>query len=188
MLQKLLLLSCILLLLPAVADSLWTAAAKDRLADTKARTVGDLLTVIIVEESRASTLAAHTTGKGQDVSAGAGGGWFSKFPGFAVKSNRTTNGTGSATASTRLDDRITVRVAEVLPNGILRIEGVRHIKLEKDEMQLVFSGSVRQEDISPDNCVESTQIADQRLESKGNGPIAEKQRPGLLSRLLAFIW
>lgn len=188
MLQKLLLLSCILLLLPAVADSLWTATARDRLADARARAVGDLLTVYIVEESSALTQAQHTTGKGQDVSAGAGSGWFGRFPGFAVKSNRTTNGSGSAAASTRLDDRITVRVTEVLPNGVLRIEGVRHIKLENDEMELVFRGSVRQEDISPDNCVLSTQIADQRLESKGNGPIAEKQRPGLLSRLLAFIW
>jgi len=188
MLKTILLLSFLLLLLPVFADSLWTDAAQDRLADTKARSVGDLLTVIIVEESSASTLAQHTTGKAQDASAGAGTGLFSKFPGFAVKSNRTTNGSGSATASTRLDDRITVRVTEVLPNGILCVEGVRNIKLEKDEMQLVFSGTVRQEDITPDNCVESTQIADQRLESKGNGPIAEKQRPGLLSRLLAFIW
>jgi flagellar L-ring protein FlgH len=77
---------------------------------------------------------------------------------------------------------------EVLPNGILRIEGVRNVQLEKDVMTLVFSGTVRQEDIAPDNCVYSVQIADQRLEATGVGPIAEKQRPGLLTRLLSWLW
>ena len=190
MLTKWLLYGMVIVLLaaPACADSLWTDTAKNRLSDVRARAVGDLLTVIIVQDSSTVTQAQHVTGKSQDVSAGAGAGWFNRFPGFAVKSNRITNGTGAATASTRLDDRITVQVVEVLPNGILRIEGVRHVKLEKDEMSLIFSGLVRQEDVSPDNFVVSTQIADQRLETKGMGPIAEKQRPGLLSRLLAILW
>lgn len=177
-----------ILSMPSWANSLWCDRTGNQFSDNKARAVGDLLTVVIVQESSATTQAQHATAKSQDANAGAGSGLLKKFPGFGVKADRTTTGSGTSAASTRLTDSITVRVTEVLCNGNLRIEGTRHVKLEKDEMTLVFSGIVRQEDIAPDNSVTSAQIADQCLASKGCGPIAEKQHPGLLSRILSVLW
>lgn len=185
------LMSCLILLgLGAVvsAASLWTVNSAPLYQDTRARAVGDLLTVIIVQQSSATTSATHATAKGTNVSSDAGTGWFSGFTGLGVKADRSTAGSGSAASSTQLTDRLTVQVVEVMPNGNLRVQGTRSIQLEKDEMTLTFSGIVRQEDIAPDNSITSIQVADQQVDATGNGPIAEKQRPGLLSRLLAFLW
>lgn len=175
-------------LLPSRAASLWNDNARSRIADTRARAVGDLLTVIVEQSSVSATTAKHSTDKGINVNGGAGSGWLKGFTGLGVKTDRTTSGTGTAAASTSFIDRITVRVVEVMPNGCLRVEGTRAIRLERDEMTLIFRGIVRQEDITPDNTVSSIVVADQRLESKGNGPIAEKQRPGLISKLLSLLW
>ena len=175
-------------LTPVMATSLWNDSAKNRYKDAKARAVGDLLTVIIVQQSSSATEAKHVTDKSLNVNGSGGSGWFSGFTGLGVKTDRSTNGNGAASSSTSLADQLTVRVTEVLPNGNLKIEGTRNIRLEKDEMTLIFSGLVRQDDIAPDNSVISTAVADQRLEAKGTGPIAEKQRPGILSRLLSLLW
>lgn len=186
--RLLLVLLLTLALCPVLADSLWTASSTPLYTDTRARAVGDLLTVIIVQQSSANTTSSHNTAKGTNVSSEAGSGWLGSFPGFGVKADRTTTGTGTAATSTQLTDRLTVQVKEVLPNGNLRVEGSRNLQLEKDEMILVFSGIVRQEDIAPDNSISSIQVAELNLDVKGTGPIAEKQRPGLLSRLLSLLW
>ncbi|HEX2951302.1 MAG TPA: flagellar basal body L-ring protein FlgH, partial [Armatimonadota bacterium] len=143
---------------------------------------------IVAHDSTATTTATHSTSKGTGVNASAGSGLFDVFPGFGVKADQSTSGKGTSTASTRIVDRITVTVMEVLPNGNLRIQGARTIKMEKDEMKLIFSGVVRPNDISYDNSVSSLLVADQRLEEQSSGPIASKRRPGILSRLLDYLW
>lgn len=170
------------------ADSLWTEGTGALYTEHRAHAVGDLLTVIITVDSSTSTAARHNTAKSVDVDAGGGTGWFKGFTGLGVKADRTTNGTGASSNVTSVDDHITVMVIEVLPNGVLRIEGSRLIRLGKDDMSMTFSGLVRPEDVGPDNMIYSVMVADQRLDSKGKGPIGEKQKPGLISRLLSFLW
>jgi flagellar L-ring protein precursor FlgH len=172
----------------AGATSLWTDDSQSMCRDTRARAVGDLLTVVITQQSIASTSAKHATSKGIDVSAEAGSGWFSRFSGLGTNGSRTTNGSGSSVADTRFLDRMTVTITEVLPNGILRIQGSRCMKMEQDELLLNFSGTIRPEDIQPDNTVSSTAVADLFIEAKGNGPIAEKQRTGIIGTLLSILW
>jgi flagellar L-ring protein FlgH len=173
---------------PGVAVSLWTADCASLLTDQRARAVGDLLTVIIVQQSSSSTTAKHATGKNLTVNAAAGSGWFSGFPGLGIKADRSTTGSGSSVASSSFSDTLTVKVVEVLPNGVLKIEGVRTIQMEKDRMELRFTGVVRSQDVAPDNTVPSVLVAEQRLDITGAGPISEKQKPGLISRLLSLLW
>jgi flagellar L-ring protein precursor FlgH len=174
---------------PAPATgSLWRPGTPSLFTDVRARKVGDLITVYVVQQSASSTTAKHATNKGVDVNAPVGTGWFSGFTGFGVKGSASSSGGGSNTASTTVTDRLTVSVAEILPNGNLKLTGERTIQLEKDTMQLKLTGIVRPEDISPDNTISSTLVAEQRIEMLGIGPIAQKAHPGLISRILSWIW
>ena len=182
---------CLLLLAGALlgrADSLWNDTSRSLYSDPKARVVGDLLTVIINTNSAVSSQAQHVTSKNMSVDASAGTGLLKFFPAMGAKAGRDTNGSGSLSASTQFLDQLTVVVKETLPNGNLRVEGQRTLTLEKDETIITFSGIVRPQDVAPDNTVLSSSIAEQHLTTKGHGPIAEKQRPGWLSRFLSWLW
>ena len=189
LMRKMLLAAIIVALAYAAhADSLWSNQSQSLFTDARAHTVGDLLTIVIVESSSASTQAKHTTSKSMNAQANAGTGIFSGFTGLGAKASRSSDGEGTSQTSTQLTDRMTVTIKEVLPNGNLHIEGTRTIKLEKDTMTLTFSGNVRPQDIAPDNTISSVLVADQCLITKGGGPIAEKQRPRLLYNLLTLLW
>lgn len=182
---------CLLLLLCALlghADSLWNDTSRSLYSDPKARVVGDLLTVYINTNATVSSQAQHVTSKNQSVSATAGTGLMRFFPAMGMKAGRDTNGSGSTSSSTQLLDQVTVIVKEVLPNGNLRVEGERTVKIEKDVSIVTFSGIVRPQDIAPDNTILSSAVAEQTLVTKGTGPIAEKQRPGWLNRFLSWLW
>lgn len=171
-----------------LTGSLWNNQSRSLLLDTTAHMVGDLLTIVVEQQSVASTTAKHETSKAVGVNAGKGSGYLDGFTGMGVKADRNTNGSGASTASTRLLDELTVTVVAVMPNGNLRIAGSRTVTLEKDTVMLSFSGVVRQEDIALDNTISSVCVADQCLVASGVGPIAEKQRPGWFSRLLAVLF
>lgn len=177
------------LLLPAAADSLWPAGRSiSPYADKRARAVGDLLTVIIVQSSVASHEAESQTEKSTSAGAEKGTGILSLFPDFSLSAKRATAGSGSTTRKTQFADRMTARVTEVLPNGALRIEGVRATNINAEKLEARLSGIVRPQDIAPDNTVLSSAIADQQIVWTGKGPIAEKQKPGIISWLLHFLF
>ncbi len=173
---------------PASPGSLWRATSTSLYSDVRGRKVGDLITVVVTQQSSSSTTAKHGTSKDMEVASPVGSGWFSGFTGLGLKGSTTTNGSGSNTTSTSVTDRLTVSIAAVLPNGNLRLEGERTIVMEKDTMHLHLTGTARAEDIAPDNTISSTLVAEQHIEMQGMGPIAQKTRPGLLSRILSWIW
>ena len=170
------------------ATSLWVPASRALIADRRAAAVGDVVTILVVERSTTSHQASHATAKDLSTSGGPGGGILDFFPELSVEAGQATSGTGSTAQSTRLVDRISGLVVAVTPEGNLQIQAVRRVRLNADELTLTVSGLVRPDDITPDNTLLSTQIADCRMEWSGSGPIPEKQRPGLISRLLRFLW
>lgn len=119
---------------------------------------------------------------------GPGGGILGFFPDLSVSADRTTSGSGATTETTSLLDRISGVVTAITPEGDLKIQAARRVKLQRDELVLTITGLVRADDVGPDNTVVSAQIADCRMEWSGRGPIPGKQRPGLLSALLALLW
>lgn len=174
---------------PTRADSLWPADRKASLyEDQRPRAVGDLLTVVVVQTSTATHSAESATKKSESASTGTASGLLDFFPDFGYDASRATSGSGSTVSKTQLTDRVTVKVIELLPNGVLKIEGVRATAINAEKLEVRLTGVVRSQDVGADNTVLSSQVADQQLVFTGKGPIAEKQRPGLISRLLHFLF
>ena len=187
--------------------SLFNMADSDGLyADNRARRVGDIVLVNVVEtskaKSKADTSTSKTSGNEYGVSAvfgkskagllGPGGGPLSTGVGVDPLFSTTTNSNLSTTGETKRENYVTTtvgaRVIQVLPGGVLQVEGAREIRVNEETQYLVVSGLIRSKDIATDNSVLSTQMADTRIEYFGKGVLADKQRQGWLTRLLDNIW
>ena len=83
---------------------------------------------------------------------------------------------------------MTARVAEVLPNGDLVLEGVREIDINGDRQLVVLTGVARPDDIAPTNMVLSTQVGQLRIRYFGRGLIKDNLKPGWLIRVLNKIF
>ena len=156
--------------------------------DTRARLVGDTLTVQIAEKISATQNATSTIDKKGSLSAGV-----SAIPGVnAAKllANATATGTGEikhdgSGGNTNTNDfsgYITAVVTAVLPNGHLMITGEKQIGVNQNVDVLRFSGQVDPRAIGQGNTVVSTLVANVRIEQRGKGAMADAQGIGWLSR------
>jgi flagellar L-ring protein precursor FlgH len=97
-------------------------------------------------------------------------------------------GDGETERKGTLRGRISAMVAEVLPSGVMRIEGEKIISLNSEEEIMVISGLVRPEDVNSNNEVDSSKLANVRIDYYGNGTIGDAQRGGWLGRILRRWW
>ncbi|RLB42902.1 MAG: hypothetical protein DRH12_04390 [Deltaproteobacteria bacterium] len=169
--------------------------------DIRAFKVGDLVTINIVETSKAEKKAETDTQRDSSIYAGINNflGYEQKmgelFPQgfnnnimFKGSMKNSFKGTGNTKRDESMTATITARVMEVLPNGNLFIRGTREIRVNNETQFIVLSGLVRPYDISKDNTVLSTYIADAKIEYTGKGALSDKQRPGWLMRILDYVW
>jgi flagellar L-ring protein precursor FlgH len=151
-------------------------------ADRKAIRPGDILTVVITEIATATTTARTSTDKEDRVSGDINQPdelpWHIDL-GFA---NDFTGG-GQVQRSGRLLGKLAVHVEKVDANGNLTIYGEQDIGVNDERQRIGLRGRVRADDIAPDNTVPSWRIADAKIEFKGDGILARKQSPGLLTKL-----
>lgn len=177
--------------------SLFTADARntDLLSDFRARSVGDLVFVDVIEGSTASVSSGATRARdsgtlgGLVTAAGA-----LPAPGAAVVAgavgalgNRKFEGKGSTQRTTDLRSRIAARVIEVLPNGDLRIEALKSVKINQETERLLLAGIVRQRDLTTDNVVPTTAVGDLRVELNGRGVASADNAPGWLFKFFEKI-
>ena len=159
--------------------------------DRRARAVGDVLTININETTSASktsdSTAARTGSNNMSVTGLAG------LPGksflgsnLAANSANTFEGKGGSASNNVFTGIITVTVTEVLPNGNLVVSGEKQIGINQGSEFVRFSGVVNPATISA-NTVSSTQVADARLEYRGNGYIDEAQTMGWLARFFLTV-
>ena len=176
------------------ADYSWMSGL---LGDLRARRVNDLVTVRVVESVSALGSADSSLDKSSNASASLTSffGVESKLPGWldptslaAVGANTDFKGSGSTTRTAALSAVVTARVAEVLPNGDLALEGVREIDINGDRQVLVLTGIVRVADVGPGNVVPSTAIGQMRIRYFGKGLIKDNLSPGWLVRVLNKIF
>ena len=107
---------------------------------------------------------------------------------FAAESSNTFEGKGENTSSNNFTGTLTVTVIEVYPNGNLLVSGEKQIGLKEGEEFVRFSGVVNPNTITASNTVQSTQVADARIEYKANGFIDSAQVMGWLGRFfLTFL-
>lgn len=166
----------------------------------KARHPGDVVTVRIVESSKATNQATTETERSSSLSAGiqkffgaendhaADDPFFNPFGEVKGSMNSDFEGDGVTRRSGNLTAHITAKVTEVLPNGNLKIQGKREVRINHETQFIYLSGIVRPRDISSDNVVLSTYIADARIEYSGSGIIDDRQRPGWMSNIFNVIW
>lgn len=166
-------------------------------ADPRAHQVNDLLTVRVVESITAAGKADSTVNKNSSGAAGVthAAGAENKLPswidaanvlGFGADSKYA--GGGATTRTGELTAVMTVRVAEVLPNGDLVLEGAREIDINGDRQMVVLTGVVRPFDVSQNNTVLSTQIGQLSVRYFGNGLMKDSLKPGFLTRILNKIF
>jgi flagellar L-ring protein FlgH len=172
-----------------VADSLWKETNRSLFADRRAVKEGDVLTVLIYESTTASSRADTKTSKSDSASTKPGvGPLLSLLPEWSVSGKTGSQASGSTTRTGTLVGKISVVVKEVLPNGNLKVEGSRTVGVNGEKEKIVLTGIVRPEDISPENTVASTAIAQAEIHYEGKGPVGSKQREGLLTKLLRWLF
>ncbi|MCZ7617314.1 MAG: flagellar basal body L-ring protein FlgH [Myxococcota bacterium] len=182
--------------------------------DRKARNVGDLLTVRVVEQVEARNEAATGLESEGDLSAilrsdiglqGLIAKPVGELLGRLVKADRrsvdagedltiaqgsSTNdfdGSGKTERSGSFEAVITTRVVAVLPGDVLHIRGRRSITVNHELQYMTLEALVRRADISIENVVPSTVLAEARITLDGIGVIDDKQRPGWLLRAMSWI-
>jgi flagellar L-ring protein precursor FlgH len=174
----------------AQADSLWvdSAPAASLFSDHRARAVGDIITIVISESSSASRTGNASNSKSASASLDAGVGLFTFIEPVSGSSSDSFKAQGALANSNRVTGRITVKVTEIKPNGQMIISGSQTIKQLSDEQKITITGMVRPEDITPDNTVLSSNIADAQLKIEGKGPLASKQKQGILTQIFNFLF
>ena len=171
------------------ADSLWSNQSAGLFSDNKARKPGDILTILIQEQTNATAQASTKAGKSEDSTFGPGlGPILNKIKQFGLSGSTNLNASGQTTRSGALTGRITVTVKNVDAAGNLVLEGVREINLNAEKQRIVLRGLVRPADIQPDNTVLSALVADATITFEGKGVIGDKQRPGLITRIFRILF
>jgi flagellar L-ring protein precursor FlgH len=168
-----------------------SAGAASLYSDVRARDVGELITIIISENTTASSSATTETSKSESFNALNTSGLLRRFfrdINLGANSSNQGKGNGVTTRSGTLETTLMVKVKEVLPNGTLKIEGSRLIQINKETQRVTLTGLVRPEDVSFNNTIPSTLVADIEVKYDGKGVVSDQQRPGLLSRIFRFLF
>lgn len=164
-------------------------------SDVKARRVGDIITVQLRENTNASKSAATATSResGVELSPITGlGGNAINIGGQAIQlginGGSEFSGDASTNQSNSLSGNISVTVVNVLPNNNLIIRGEKWLTLNAGDEYIRLTGIIRPEDISPGNQIESSKIANARIQYSGTGSFSEAQQQGWLTRFFNSSW
>lgn len=156
----------------------------------RAARVGDMLTIVLAERTQASKSNAAKTDRSGEISlTPPATGPLSLFnpTDIGASGGNSFDGKGSATQSNQLNGEISVTVAEVYPNGTMLVRGEKLLTLNRGDENIRISGIVRDADITADNRVSSTRVANARITYAGKGEIARASKQGWLQRFFTMI-
>ncbi|UXX82282.1 flagellar basal body L-ring protein FlgH [Roseovarius pelagicus] len=180
--------------------SLWTAGRKSLLGDRRAIRRGDILTVVIEIDDEAeisnstsrSRSGSETMGVPQlfgipqridgDLPDGA-----SMADAVSINSSGRSGGDGSVSRREELTLRVAATIMQVLPNGVLSIQGSQEVRVNFEMRELLVTGYVRPEDISRQNEITYDKIASARISYGGRGQITDVQQPRIGQQVLDVI-
>ena len=180
----------------AETGSLFSVSLSNSLySDVKARRVGDIITVTLSENTNASKSAGTSSSKEStlDVNPIMGlGGNAVRIGNQAIQlgmdSSNEFTGDASASQSNSLQGNISVTVVEVLPNQNLIIRGEKWLTLNNGDEYIRLTGVIRPADVTPTNEIESTKIANARIQYSGTGSFARAQEKGWLTQFFSSKW
>jgi flagellar L-ring protein precursor FlgH len=181
------------------------------LDDTRARRIGDILTVNIVDTSKSDLKAETKNDKTASQQLGVAAYFGRKtingnLPGeLGIQNYGMQGDVGSdpivstsntskfqSKGQTKRESAVTAsigcRIVNILPGGVMQVEGARQTRVNNETQVIVVKGLVRPIDVGPNNTVPSTQLADCQIEYYGEGDLADRQKSGWLTRLLDNVW
>jgi len=160
-------------------------------SDQKANRVGDAITIIVVEASQASNDAETSSSRSSDLSLGgslSSGSSTSSSVDFSLATGNDFAGSGSTKTTGMIKTKISATIDSVLENGNMMIKGSRKISINGEEQIINIKGVVRSSDINADNSVLSYNISEAEITMEGDGLINSAQKPGLLTKLLNWLF
>jgi flagellar L-ring protein precursor FlgH len=181
------------------SGSIYSEAQSGILEDTRALRVGDLVLIRINEHADAKGNASTDLKKDTNREAGVNA-FLALMPKLqrenpnldpakllSLASSSDFTGEGNTSRAGSLQGTIGVHVQQEMPNGDLYVEGTKVVMINHEEYHLYVSGVLRSADIAPDNSVDSSLIADARVEFTGRGDINDQVERGWLTKALDAI-
>ena len=172
---------------PAQSESsLWSGSPRSLLGDRRAGQRGDILTVVIdIDESaemQNSSSRSRSGSENMGVSSLFGlperlPADISVDPGVGFESSSESEGDGNVRRNEELELRVAATVVDVLPNGVLQIQGSQEVRVNYEIRELLVTGYVRPEDVSRQNEITYDKIASARISYGGRGQITDMQQP-----------
>ena len=186
---------------PPSPGSLFSAKSKNLYQDSRACRVGDILMVKIVETSSGQKTANTKTTRDSSITAGIsslfgyekslltdGGQHIPSLTSINAGMSNSFDGKAQTMRNSTVTATLSAKVMEVTPEGNLMIQGYQEVRVNNETQHIILSGIIRPQDISKDNSILSSEIADARIEYNGVGSLANKQRPGWLTSALDVLW
>lgn len=182
----------------ALAASLWPTAAgqgeRSMFADRKAAAAGDIVTIVVDESANAQSSQSKKSQRESSLDdamqrflfSAVTNGAFTKngeLPATSNSGKSSYSGGGAVNNSQTLSARAAVLVTDVLPNGNLVVAGVRLVTFSGETQYVVLHGLVRPDDVSRENTVISSNVADARVEFFSEGSLTEAQKRGWFGKL-----
>ena len=154
--------------------------------DIKARRIGDILTVLLVEQTSGTKSAVTNLNQATDINVGAPSVGGNVYPEVSVglNSNNSFTGESGSSQSNSLNGSIAVTVVDVLPGGNLLVQGEKWIQINQGREYIRLHGIIRQRDVAPNNTILSTQVAEARIEYSGTGATENANVLGWVARLI----
>lgn len=188
---------------PATTASLWQSGPRSLFGDRRARSVGDILTVLVEIDDRAEIDNSTTRNRTANESLGIDNLFgverhlqrvlpSASDPASLVAANSTSSsgGTGSVSREESIELKVAATVTDVLPNGNMVIYASQEVRVNFELRDLQVAGVVRPEDISRQNTISYDKIAEARVVYGGRGQITDLQQPRIgqqvLDRVLPF--
>ena len=171
--------------------------------DTKAKQVGDIVTVVLNETATSTQSATTDTSKSSSTSLattavlglpsdlgvknflGLGTGF---DPTVGATNERANKGSGTTTRSGTLTGTVSATIIAINESGNFEIEGKRSVTINYEEQVMVLTGIIRPSDVNYNNTINSSLIANASITYTGDGVIADEQRVGWLMRALSYVW
>jgi flagellar L-ring protein precursor FlgH len=179
----------------AQAQSLWhDDISRPMFADKRGTGIGDILTIVVQENTTANKNNETKTEQSSSLSAAITSFLFSpgasklltqggQLPAMAYNSDHKHDGSGAINDSESIVAHIAVTITDVLPNGNLVVEGKRETSFSGENQTIILRGMVRSDDVAADNTVLSYNVADATIQIIGKGTVTDSQNKGWFNRI-----